>query len=272
MDIIIPRALEMKPTGGKILNQVEHYHHQILKCLGYPTDAPPLGELLAHLHGLVGDWLVVSPIYWQAFHNDAMLLATGEDLNVTPEEGEAWFQVFADFVATDFPALHYHDPYTWLMQVDRQPLIDAKPPHLLRHQSMMPELSRLDSSLFWQTLLTELQMLFSQHPLNHSRKNHYPINGIWVWGKGHLDLKHDRCIVVDSVEAGQMAQILATRMEHLHQLNAYPDNALILLENNSNIAEVQIKTKHQCVNWYWKNHAYQTNPTGWFRRLWSVIC
>ncbi|PJD93432.1 MAG: hypothetical protein CK424_02590 [Legionella sp.] len=284
MDIIIPHALvsddDLKVKALQLvrgtcldLNDVEQYYLQLLHCLQYPETAPPIADLLRRLHHLTGSWLVVSPIYWEASHNDAMLLAVGEDLALSDEEGLAWFEVFATFAKEDFAAVHYHDPYTWLIQIDDQPLTNAKPPYRLHHQSMMPELAVLDSTLFWQKRLTEFQMLFSQHPLNQTRKGKKcPINGIWVWGQGVLNPSTHRLIVADSPQNQRLAQVLSTHTAQLSDLDVYPDTALILLEDKNNLLDVQLKTNRQIVNWYWQNCAYQTIPKGWFKRLWSVLC
>ncbi len=277
MDIIIPHALESDAANDVVrdpgfLNYTEHYHHQILNCLDYPESAPPVADVLRRVHDLAGSWLVVSPIYWEASHNDAMLLAVGEDLALSNEEGLAWFGIFAEFAKQDFSGVHYHDPYTWLIRIDQQPPLIAKPAHRLRHQSMMPELAVLDDTLFWQKRLTEVQMLFSQHPLNQARRGtKCLINGIWIWGYGVFKPTSSP-IVSDSPGAQRLASVLSTQTYTVSDLNIYPDTALMLLENKTHLSEVQLKTKHQTVNWYWQNCAYQTSPQGWFKRLWSFLC
>ena len=139
-------------------------------------------DALRRLHGLEGDWLIVSPIYWEATHNDAMIMACGEMLDLSDEESRQWFAALAKFLVNDKVTLHYHDANTWLIQFDECPPINAKPVHSLLQQSMMQQLAALDPTLFWSRFLTENQMFFSEHPLNKARTGRYPVNGVWIWG------------------------------------------------------------------------------------------
>ena len=145
--------------------------------------APPGVDFLRSYHGLDGTWLVASPIYWQATHNDAMIVACDEALDLSDEESRAWFAVWAECLQLENIQLYYHDAYTWLIKPSALQPINALPVHALLQQPMMAHLKALDKTLFWSRILTENQMLFSAHPLNHARKDRYPINGVWIWGE-----------------------------------------------------------------------------------------
>ncbi len=134
-------------------------------------------------HRLDGDWLVISPIYWQATHNDAMIMAYGEALDLPDDESRRWFAALADFLKDDNVTLHYQDAHTWLIQFAQCPPIHSKPVHMLLQQPLMQHLKTLDPTLFWSRFITENQMFFSEHPLNKARIGRYPINGVWVWDK-----------------------------------------------------------------------------------------
>lgn len=153
-----------------------------LTKMGYHQDSLPAGDVLRRLHHLEGKWFVVSPIHWQATHNDAMIVACGEDLNLSEAHSRQWFTVLADFLKDDEITLYYHDATTWLIQKKTAPSLNAKPAFLLLQQSLMPHLKALDATGFWSRLITEVQMLFSQYPV----KGEYPVNGIWIWGDGSL--------------------------------------------------------------------------------------
>lgn len=142
-----------------------------------------------------GDWLVASPIYWQASHNDAMIVASGEALDLSEEESRCWFDAWALSLPADAFQLHYHDAYTWLIQAREAPPIHALPVQALLQQPMMSHLKALDATLFWSRVLTENQMLFSAHALNQAREGRYPINGVWIWARGPLKAPVFRTIV-----------------------------------------------------------------------------
>ena len=185
MDIVINADIDEVPEGHfPILNQGNFYHN-ILTCLGYSYEKPPVADLLRRYHGLEGQWLIASPIHWQATHNDAMIVASGSELQLSDQVSRLWFAAFKEFVTADHFNVHYHDAHTWLIQCDGKPLLDSKPVHTLHHKSLMPELRKLDETLYWQRLITEGQMFFSEHPLNKDRLASYSINGLWFWGGGN---------------------------------------------------------------------------------------
>ena len=186
MDVVINAECAEVPVGSTPLSHQGNYYHHIFSCLLGPIESPPVADLLRRYYGLEGDWLIASPIHWQATHNDAMIVASAHELKLSESESVRFFSALAEFVAAYSIKLHYHDAYTWLLNVDGQPHITAKPVHALLHQSLMPELRTLDSTLFWQRLITEIQMFFSAHPFNKEREEKYSINGIWIWGNGKM--------------------------------------------------------------------------------------
>lgn len=270
MDVVVSRSLDIIPDDVTVLSYIDHYYHQILACLGYPLNAPPVADLLRSLHGFEGDWLIASPIHWQATHNDAMLVGTGHELALSEEEGLLWFDVFARCFQGDFGAIHYHDPYTWLIRVDGLPTLHAKPAHLLRHQSLMPELAEMDKTMFWQRVLTECQMLFSQHSLNKTRRATHSISGLWVWGSGVLHPKTNRVIVANTNSSQRIAAVLTNhiRRDTLDNIEA---SALVLDDDLEHLRILEAQTKRQMVHWYWQNAAYKTKPLGWLKQLWCRI-
>jgi len=272
MDVVINVETKSVPEGSQPIPNQGHFYHHILSCLGYPLDAPPVADLLRCYHGLQGDWLIASPIHWVATHNDAMIEASGEALQLSDTESRAWFEVMTEFLAHEHITTFYHDAYTWLIQPREHPNMIAKPVNSLRHQSMMPQLQLLDSSFFWQRLITEHQMLFSAHPLNKARLDRHSINGIWIWGGGQLQPRGNRPIVCGDAEWVRLASHLSTRVEYCDFSHSDDHNRLRLTRNtllllNSVDQTVLQKLQHRWATtcWYWNNIAYKTNG---MRRLW----
>lgn len=283
MDIVINSCLEQIPEGGVPIVNQGHYYHNLLLCLGYPISSPPVADLLRQLHGLEGEWLVVSPLHWQATHNDAMIIAVSNDLRLTEEEGHAWFDAFAAFVAADGVNAYYHDAYTWLIQSDTFPKIQAKPVGLLLHKSMMPQLETLDNTFFWQRFITEIQMFLSGHGLNKQRKGRYSVNGVWIWGAGVLQ-RSKQCIVPHDPETESLARLVSSNIQHVSnmsiseisqydtKLKRLPDNTIFLYSDLSSLSELQCVLRKKLVSWYWNNHAYQVKPKHWIKSLWRKLC
>lgn len=270
MDVVINSDINTEFEGGlPIVNQGDYYHN-LLTCLGYPIDAPPVADLLRRYHGLDGDWLIASPIYWQATHNDAMIMASGSELQLSDQESQRWFSVLDEFVRADKTKLHYHDANTWLIQVDEHPEITAKPVHRLLHQSMTDQLKALDPTLFWQRFITENQMMFSQHSLNNSRMDTNPINGLWVWGGGHLNSQLQRLLVCDDEQTFKLAGLLSTQVRYL-QPGKKLDKHAVILSTPDQVARLKIQLQKNTVRWYWNNKAYLTQPQNRWSRLWRTV-
>ena len=202
---------------------------------------------------------MATPIFWQATHNDAMLLACDSALNVTEDEARGLFEIVTNFAAGEGMRTHFHDAYTWLLQCDDKPPITANPPHRMLHQSLFPHLKTIDKTLFWQRFITEVQML-----LNGQSK----VNGVWIWGAGSLPLPSNRLILVNSQETHDLAQRLSTKTDYVK--NTPPtQNALLLFDslNQDEWMSLQTELSHYAVNWYWNNLAYSSKPKSWFSRL-----
>jgi hypothetical protein len=223
MDIIINSILSEAPEGCTALATHGNFFSNLFACLGdpkadsqliHPENYCPVADLLRRYHNLEGDeWLIASPIHWQATHNDAMIMASGEALQLYEEESRLWFAAFKDYLSADNINVHYHDPVTWLLQCPGRPAISSKPVYSLHHQSMMSELKQLDPSLFWARFMTDMQMFFSSHPLNRSRKaDRFLINGVWVWGGGTLVAPQSIPLVCYDSELLTLAGLLSTKV------------------------------------------------------------
>lgn len=154
------------------------YYQRLLQWLASFTKATTVAERLCEDLGLQGNWLIVTPVHWQATHNDAIIMFCGDDLNLSEHQGRELFQEFADFVEGDGMKSHYHDACTWLIQTDGKPSINSVNPHDILNKSIGPYLKSLDSTHFWQRFITEIQMLFSGSSRHQSK-----VNGVWVWGE-----------------------------------------------------------------------------------------
>lgn len=274
MDIIINTDLDVAPENTNIIPTHGNFYHNLLSCLGYSNESPPVADLLRRYHHLEGEWMVASPIHWQATHNDAMIIASGNSLELSDEESRRWFGAFEEFIAPENMSLYYHDAHTWLLQTkSSKPEITAKPVHTLYHQSMMPELKLLDKTFFWQRFFTENQMFFSAHPLNNERTGLYPINGVWIWGRGTLDVNVSTPLACQDKELLELANVLSTNVSDNQDSNQAPKNAMFLyktLDQNARHS-LQKQLQKNTVRWYWNNQAYQSKPKSWISRLMEKI-
>jgi hypothetical protein len=250
-------AISLVSEGSASLN--------LLSALGYDTENPPLADLLRRLHGLEGDWLVVSPIHWQATHNDALIIATGKELQLSESESKSWFTVFADYFREEGMTLHYHDAETWLLHDAKQRPLKAKPVHRLLSRSLMPELAQLDPTLFWQKFITESQMLIA------SKTTPSDINGLWPWGNAKLTEPQKISICADEqfLSLAQQCSIKACLYDSSIKIK---EQQILLINDFAMLSEPhQQELKKLNAHWYWNNVAYTSGNHNWFTRLWRKL-
>lgn len=261
MDVVIHANCPLTGIPKQPIKGYGHAYLHLLKCLGYGDNEYPVGEWLRLYHGLEGKWLVVTPIHWQASHNDVVLLACGASMNGTEVQMRQAFDVFSVFAAEAGVRVHYHDPYTWLLHCDDKPTIHALPPYVLLQQSIFSSIQSLDPTLYWQRFITEVQMLFAQHLSPSSQ-----INGVWIWGEGALKAASDRPVWVSRPHQLEMASLLSN---HVQSGEEKEKVTLLWFESLSPEAHSSLCTqlKPYAVNWYWDNLAYHTKKSSWFSRF-----
>lgn len=259
MDLVINDTLADLPTSATSIAQYGGYWLNILAVINKHKEDLPLGDLLKSIHGLSGQWAVMSPVYWQATHNDAFIVAAGDTLLFAEEESRTLFNAITQFLAEE--TLYYHDAYHWLINVDDKPELHSEPPALILNQSLMPALNRMDSSMYWQRLFTEVQMfLASQKDLAQSM-----INAFWFYGSGRVTIDDCKTIFTDDVQL----------------LSVYPEK-LKPLSNESPVTKhaVWVCTKPRTIpsslfskptNWYWNNNAYTLPAQNWWKKLLSKL-
>lgn len=260
MDVLINEKRNFLPKGAIPLDVHGHYYPQLLRCLGYAL--PPLADLLRRYHGLDGAWLIVTPLVWQASHNDVVLLAAGADMDWTPVIARQYFSSLHDFLAVDGMRLHYHDDVTWLLSCDGLPALTAAPVDELIHLPMMQALKNLDKSHYWSRLLTEIQMLWAPY-VNEGQA----CNGVWIWGGGDLNATVSRPIIAYDDQALRIACGLSSEVSLHNAALSIKKQSLFLCTQLSDeeYDKLRQQLKRHTVNWYWQDCAYQTRASSWWR-------
>lgn len=264
MDIIINSDLGLAPEHALLLKSQSHFVLNLLVSLGYNEDDPPLADLLKRMHQLHGDWLVLSPIHWEASHNNATIVATGNELGMNEEQFKHCFNAFAQFLAEDNLQLYYHDAHTWLLQVDLMPCIHAKPVYQIINHPLMPELAALDATMHWQRLFTESQMFFA------TQQEQSLINGVWFWGGAALAKQSVAAICADAASLS-LAQYCSSQVTLYNPGLKLKDYDMVLIDTLDSLSEPhQEELKKLSGRWYWNNTAY-TQTTHWLTRLWRTL-
>lgn len=273
MNIVINADSASFPEGCQPLFGYLDVYLNVLISLGYPQAAPPFADLLRQLHGLTGRWLIVSPIHWQATHNDVLMCAAGSALSLEDRDGRQWFEALATYLAAENMTLYYHNAYTWLLRCDNYPPIVAVPVQALMNQSLSTHIQTLDDTLFWVRLMTETQLLFSAHPLNHSRVGLDPINGVWFWGAGELDLPIKSALIYYDPEYASVISLLSTEGRCYSSTQRIESDAILVVNqlDPDRMSHLQHQVQNHAVHWYWNNMAYISKPMHWLSRSLSGI-
>lgn len=191
-------------------------------------------------------------------------MAFGSALSLTPEQSKYWFEKYASYLAEDGLSLQYYDADIWLLDANKLPVLNSKPIHQLLHQSLMPELAQLESSMYWQKLITESQMFFASSP------NDTLLNGVWPWGDGVVSAPKPFALATDEAFL-ELTKPLFSSVTPYNPTLALKDYQLILLQELSTLSSVHLKELSQSdTQWYWNNKAYSLPRHSWFNRLWRT--
>lgn len=243
------------------------FYEHILTCIGYQTDLP-VADLLRRYHQLSGKWVLASPIHWSASHNDATLNGQASTLLLSDDESRLWFNQLCQFMQQAGINMHYHDAYTWLIQIEQAPNLTARSPSLLLNQSLKRELMSMDDTNFWQKWLTEIQMYFSSHPLNQKRTHTCDINGVWFWGAGRVE-QSNRPLVCDQ-SLFELATHLSSDVRLYEENRALPKHAMVIFNDMSKEKYTAFtrQLRKKTTRWSWNNAIEVDDVMPLFKRIW----
>jgi hypothetical protein len=265
MDLIINSNCLLKTETQLPVATQGSWLLNLLAYAGYDPENPPMAALLSQYHELHGNWVVVSPIYWEAFHNNAMITAMGEQLAASEDELSTYFHQYAEFLRAEGMALYYHDPYTWLISAPNKACLQAKPVQQMIDRPLINELSQIDATLFWQKLLTESQMFFASQPVQSK------VNGVWFWGAGTLGDKKSISICTTE-DYCSISQCCSTSVSLYNEQCILQEFDLLLIKELSVLSPAhQQQLKKIPATWRWNDNGYTYCPSNWLSRLWRTL-
>lgn len=265
MNIIIDACVGSIPEKTKELVAQGTALLNLLACLGYDKTNPPLADLFSRYYQLEGQWLIASPVQWNASHNNVVITCLDNSASGYEQQLKAHFHQFSEHLISEGMALYYHEPHTWLVSSNHRSLLHAKPLYSVLNKPLMLELLGLDETMHWQKFLTESQMFFNA--ANPSSL----MNGVWVWGGGLLGEKKKAKVCTDS-SFFALAQLCATKVTLYDYALSITDFDFILLRDWSSLSEQhQQQLEKIATRWYWNNAGYEHVPLSWPIRLWRKL-
>lgn len=159
----------------------------VLSALALAATAYPDAAVMAAGVGLDarGYWLCANPMHFAAGLNDLRAIPLHDDQRMTDEEAAQLQTTLTTVLHTEGLTMHPDRQGSWLLQSTR--VLDASTfsPHAaaIGLDTAMPR--GRDASLL-KRLMTEMQMLLHEHPVNAARvrRRQPEINAIWLHGGG----------------------------------------------------------------------------------------
>lgn len=132
-------------------------------------------------------WLRADPVIFQTDLSQVYLLGNS-DLQLSDDEVHAFINELNQFLAPDNLQLFALQKNMWYLQSHKNPEITTFPLSVVIGKNIYDYLPQGKNSAYWRTLLTEIQMLLHQSPVNLKRKQQGKpvISGIWLWNEDKL--------------------------------------------------------------------------------------
>ena len=134
-----------------------------------------------------GTWLRADPVHLQV-GQDAVALHDASMLDVTPAEAAALAAALQAHFASDGLVFSTPAADRWYVRVPEGETPHTVPLTAALGRNVFGLLPKGSGRINWQGAITEVQMLFAQHPVNAAREaaGRPSVNSVWFWGEGTL--------------------------------------------------------------------------------------
>lgn len=180
--------------GFKISVQKENstdWEYLIADCLGYSKHSLPIAAIYAFCDGFEankGSWLCADPV---ELHLDGgyLMMLGHQHLELSADECQQLRHSLQTFLDQEHIQLHcLPQSKRWYLQSSTTQFIGGTSLRKILGKDIREGLPQSAEGQYERILLTQLQMLLNQHPVNIVRleQGHSPINSLWLWGGGSL--------------------------------------------------------------------------------------
>ena len=146
----------------------------------------------------LGAWLRADPAFVRPDLNGARLLASGDALQLTQADADAFLSVLRPLFGDSGMPIDAPRPARWYLRLMREARLPtmASPEEALG-ADLFDHLPEGQEGRRWRALLSEAQVALHQHPLNAQRQaaGKPPVNSVWFWGGGvspdHVTTSHE---------------------------------------------------------------------------------
>jgi hypothetical protein len=147
----------------------------------------PLSALGDGLDASSGWWLRVDPVHMVADRDQLYLSASGV-LGLSQGEADELVAEFNGLYADDGWQFVAATPRRWYLRLPQPLAMRTIPTGAAMGRRVGEVLPQGDDALYWQRVMTEIQMLLHASPVNTRRteKGQLAVNSLWFWGGGKL--------------------------------------------------------------------------------------
>jgi hypothetical protein len=148
----------------------------------------PAGAILAQAADMQDGstfWLCAQPVHLRIERDDLLLLPPSK-LRLSAEESRTLLAFLQPYCANHGLQLGHVDTGLWCIGASRAQSLCTTEIELAQGHSLNDLLPTGDDGPFWQRLVTELQMVLHEHPVNMAREQRDEplVNSVWLWGGG----------------------------------------------------------------------------------------
>jgi len=159
-----------------------------------PTLAGLTASLDLDLDHVPTEWLRADPVYLLADRN-GLILFDSETVGLEENEADCLIELLNDGLAADGITLKRGiSASRWYVSMSNVGTTWSHSPRALSGQAIEPHSGDLRQSVELKRLMTSVQMLLHQSPVNAYRESEEkrPVNSVWLWGFGTLPLQTDK--------------------------------------------------------------------------------
>jgi len=136
-----------------------------------------------------GDWLHAEPVHLVAGLNHLSLIELAGELQLSPQHSAACEAAVREHLQACGLRLHVLRSGRWLMQMPRRLELGAFCPAAAAANELERAMPQGADAAALRRLMTELQMLLHEHPVNQQRalQGLPAANSLWLWGNGSAE-------------------------------------------------------------------------------------
>lgn len=186
-------ALETMLGRGRVVSSpVTGVDAAVCEVLGlaWQRDCPVAPMTLEADGGEAGRayWLRADPVHWRVMRDRIVLDRPVRDL--TMEDAASLATSITDHFGSDLSVRPLASA-RWYVELPEAPRLHTTPIDCAVGRDIEPRMPCGQDALSYRAMLTEVQMLLHDHPVNARReaRGQVPVNALWLWGGGVLPSK-----------------------------------------------------------------------------------